>query len=160
MIDVIHIAVCMKPLEGNFAENAIARCVSGLNVDGCRVNTMGEITAYPPLSTNENHEYQRPWNLDDVARAGFEERREEAHKKRDAFGRWPANLTHDGSDEVVGLFPTTTSKGHTPKSRGAGGLGCNGHTGQDGVPEQWHGSGSASRFFQMCEPDVGGEDEG
>ena len=24
-------------------------------------------------------------------------------------GRWPANLIHDGSDEVVGLFPVTTS---------------------------------------------------
>jgi site-specific DNA-methyltransferase (adenine-specific) len=25
------------------------------------------------------------------------------------MGRWPANLIHDGSDEVMGLFPQTTS---------------------------------------------------
>jgi hypothetical protein len=37
-------------------------------------------------------------------------------------GRWPANLIHDGSDEVVGLFPETTSgkpmnKMHTDPGR-------------------------------------------
>jgi site-specific DNA-methyltransferase (adenine-specific) len=29
----------------------------------------------------------------------------------DQLGRWPANLIHDGSDEVVELFPVTTSGG-------------------------------------------------
>ena len=37
--------------------------------------------------------------------------------KPDANGRWPANLIHDGSDEVVGLFPDQTS-GANPTSRG------------------------------------------
>ena len=62
-------------------------------------------------------------------------------------GRWPANVIHDGSDEVVGMFPVTESKGHTPKVRGNGGRSCNGHNGQDGVNEKWHDTGAAARFF-------------
>jgi hypothetical protein len=33
-----------------------------------------------------------------------------------ASGRWPANLIHDGSDEVVGLFPLSNSNA-TPRNR-------------------------------------------
>jgi site-specific DNA-methyltransferase (adenine-specific) len=61
-------------------------------------------------------------------------------------GRWPANLIHDGSDEVVGLFPQTASGDLTPylnQSR-------NGHA---GVNSEWKtvtrtgDTGSAARFF-------------
>jgi site-specific DNA-methyltransferase (adenine-specific) len=33
-------------------------------------------------------------------------------------GRWPANVMHDGSDEVVGLFPVTTSGGGDKSRKG------------------------------------------
>jgi len=33
----VHIVVAMKPLDGNFAENAARHGVSGLNIDGCRI---------------------------------------------------------------------------------------------------------------------------
>ncbi len=33
------------------------------------------------------------------------------HAAPGASARWPANVIHDGSDEVVGLFPMTTSGG-------------------------------------------------
>jgi site-specific DNA-methyltransferase (adenine-specific) len=62
-------------------------------------------------------------------------------------GRWPANLVHDGSDEVVAGFPTTG------KSTG----GRSGHTGayDGGYLQAYYGatkpgfgdSGSAARFF-------------
>jgi DNA modification methylase len=65
-----------------------------------------------------------------------------------SLGRWPANLIHDGSDEVVRLFPTTTSG-----ARKAGSY--EGPTGSESIGD--HGvfeskaidssSGSAARFF-------------
>ena len=50
-----------------------------------------------------------------------------------ALGRWPANVMHDGSPEVVAGFPTTGSSGDgSPRlAYGIGGT----------------GSGSAARFF-------------
>lgn len=63
-------------------------------------------------------------------------------------GRWPANLIHDGSDEVVALFPVTTSgavrAGTVDHGKEAGVLG-----GYDGraMPEIEASTGSAARFF-------------
>ena len=37
MTETIHIAVAMKPLDGNFARNALEHGVAGLNIDGSRV---------------------------------------------------------------------------------------------------------------------------
>jgi len=39
MTKTIHIALAMKPLDGNFAQNALQWGVAGLNIDGCRIGT-------------------------------------------------------------------------------------------------------------------------
>jgi hypothetical protein len=63
-------------------------------------------------------------------------------------GRFPANFIHDGSDEVVGLFPDTKSgggnKNKNPKQ-------LFNTTFASGDNKIWEGdSGSASRFFKTC----------
>jgi hypothetical protein len=77
------------------------------------------------------------------------------------FGRWPANLIHDGSDEVVGLFPSP---------HGAGSLRQNQRdtTGEAKGMFQAHGagghrfgdSGSAARFFYCAKASKADRDEG
>jgi len=37
MIAAFHIAVAMKPLDGNFAQNVLNHGVAGLNIDVCRI---------------------------------------------------------------------------------------------------------------------------
>jgi DNA modification methylase/transcriptional regulator with XRE-family HTH domain len=60
-------------------------------------------------------------------------------------GRWPANLIHDGSDEVVGLFPDARSScGGGNRIAGESWFG-NGADG--GRSQQYYDSGSAARFF-------------
>jgi site-specific DNA-methyltransferase (adenine-specific) len=69
-------------------------------------------------------------------------------------GRWPANLIHDGSDEVVGLFPDTTS----------GDLRAGATQGKGKMFETYGGkplhrdypgdTGSASRFFYCAKADA------
>lgn len=67
-------------------------------------------------------------------------------------GRWPANLLHDGSPEVVALFPAEAGasapvKGTEPTANGfSGPVKFSGLIGR--VPGQFHAdSGSAARFF-------------
>lgn len=71
----------------------------------------------------------------------------------DSNGRWPANLIHDGSDEVTELFPYTTSG----KPSGVRGVSKHNVAYADvAVGSELTGfgdSGSAARFFQQCESD-------
>jgi site-specific DNA-methyltransferase (adenine-specific) len=67
-----------------------------------------------------------------------------------AAGRWPANFIHDGSDEVLQLFPDSkgafapVKSGHSGKSKGI--YGDYAQRGDDGAT--FYGdSGSAARFF-------------
>jgi site-specific DNA-methyltransferase (adenine-specific) len=64
--------------------------------------------------------------------------------RAEALGRWPANVVHDGSDEVVAAFPETTSGDHKQYRQNVKGWknSCDVNT-----FENKGDSGSASRFF-------------
>jgi hypothetical protein len=67
--------------------------------------------------------------------------------KKTTTGRFPANLLHDGSDEVVREFPNTKGEIHNKLSTG------DSMFMGDGVPGSKRGfsvkdSGSAARFFK------------
>jgi len=91
------ICVARKPLDGTVAANVLAYGTGAINVDGCRIGTEGG-TAKANIQKGEvNGE-----------RAGTSMGKNISFKceiaKLDA-GRWPANVIHDGSDEVIALFP-------------------------------------------------------
>jgi site-specific DNA-methyltransferase (adenine-specific) len=90
------ITVARKPLCGTVAENVLQHGTGGLNVDGCRVGTDETLTRLQSSTAMFSQEH-RPWK-DKIT----DETRKEIGS---TSGRWPANLIHDGSDEVVGLFP-------------------------------------------------------
>jgi hypothetical protein len=139
-----------KPLsEPNVAANVLRHGTGAINVDGCRVATDGP-TARPPLSTNKHEGYRRPWNDDDEARAAMEARREEAHNKRDDLGRWPPNLSHDGSPEALAAFArfgeskSTASAGRNGKDQAGATWGLQ----RKDDNERGHtDTGTAARFF-------------
>jgi DNA modification methylase len=67
-------------------------------------------------------------------------------------GRFPSNLIHDGSDEVVAAFPEAGG-GSDGKPRETFGIGGNGilHGGGKGaMVNTYADSGSAARFFKTC----------
>jgi site-specific DNA-methyltransferase (adenine-specific) len=97
------IVLARKPLsESTVAGNVLAHGTGALNIDGCRVGTDkmggyerggGKGSLLQP-STQRETGYRPKWDRDDrnfIAKEGI--------------GRWPANLIHDGSGEVVGMFP-------------------------------------------------------
>jgi DNA modification methylase len=76
-------------------------------------------------------------------------------------GRWPANLIHDGSDEVVGMFPVTTQNGYranpsTNKSTWFGAQDGSHIEGERGFRD----TGSAARFFYCAKASKRDRDEG
>ncbi len=134
------ITVARKPLMGTVAANVLEHGTGAINVDGCRVagtvpkTTQGQASSAGTIYGSDQREL----------------REFEPH----AAGRWPANLIHDGSDEVVGLFP-----GETGKSQGRGAYASAGKVygngkgliasqpGNSGELIGYGDSGSAARFF-------------
>jgi DNA modification methylase len=130
------ITVARKPLEGTVAENVLKHGVGGINVDGCRV---GHDEPIKPMKAQDggNKVY------------GQSGRYEETTELK-ANGRWPANLIHDGSDEVVGLFPDCKpATGRTKRSDRcfAPGTGYQGGSASLEVDAVYSDTGSAARFF-------------
>jgi site-specific DNA-methyltransferase (adenine-specific) len=158
------IIVARKPLVGTVAENVLTHGTGALNVDGCRVSSNDEIAAVTGKATlcGTRDGYDRPWKHDPAALAARQERANVAIEKANTLGRWPANLIHDGSEEVLGLFPEQQS-GANPSRRGSqkfrnsfgefqGNEECVSHRGAD--------SGSAARFFYCAKASKADRDEG
>ncbi|HHQ4199656.1 TPA: DNA-methyltransferase [Pseudomonas aeruginosa] len=132
------ITVARKPLVGTVAANVLAHGTGALNIDGCRIPS-------EPMPPN-------------TGAGGLPRRREDEQRgpgavsQPHAGGRWPANLIHDGSPEVVALFPHTKSgvmKGGTIRAaQDAPGSVCYGTYGGNATSADTFGDeGSAARFF-------------
>ena len=129
------IVVARKPLIGTMAANLAAHGVGALNIDGCRVGD--EWRSYAPKGTSVNAAMIRV----PEHRAGL------AGDEVTVQGRWPANVIHDGSDEVLDAFPTSSVTGkRSTRSREAVVEGTNWLSDNHKSIEYTDG-GSAARFF-------------
>lgn len=130
------ITVARKPLIGTVVANVLEYGTGALNIDGCRVDAKGEKTG------SNGAVGLRPetgWNNNNMSR-------NVCRDQSTTQGRWPANLIHDGSDEVLAGFPQSHVSGSARKG-----------TRSDATPEGIFGklpqgrlhndSGSAARFF-------------
>ena len=131
-----------KPLVGTVAANVLTYGTGGLNIDGSRVGSETVVT------TNGK------------GFAGSFEGGENDNGGATYQGRWPANVIHDGSDEVVALFPDT-NKGtaRTGRVGGQNGLYENGHD-PDHIGTWYGDSGSAARFFYCAKASKRDRNEG
>ena len=129
------IVLARKPLsEGTVAANVLRWRTGALNIDASRVH------ADDVAETRHRHgggvqgagtSYELPDSKGEIPP-----------------GRWPANIIHDGSDEVIGAFPNTNgSKRGVKDPNGSMGY----HGGASGLPGVVGGyddaGGSAARFF-------------
>jgi site-specific DNA-methyltransferase (adenine-specific) len=126
------ITVARKPLAGTVAANVLEHGTGALNVDGCRVGTEGGCKG-DGSSDPSNGILGNGLNGWSVTRI-------------DGLGRWPANLIHDGSDEVVGLFPQTGGGHWSYKQAKDGGLYKHGLKDMADAGSDKE-KGSAARFF-------------
>jgi site-specific DNA-methyltransferase (adenine-specific) len=141
------IVLARKPLIGTVAENVLKHGTGAINIDGCRVEGA-------PRTTHKDSNYRTSANStfphsDDAWGKG------RVLQSDGAPARWPANLVHDGSEEVLAAFPADCKAG------GNTGPGFNsGKTNTvygDFADRSNHGSyhdeGSAARFFYTAKAD-------
>lgn len=139
------ITVARKPLVGTVAANVLQHGTGAINVDGCRVNP-GEVVPGGGKSARGNGGVYGDGAATENARP------------HDA-GRWPANLLHDGSEEVLSGFPDTGKS--AGGSRGAGERDGWGMCAQPEIGSLGYGdTGSAARFFYAAKASKRDRDEG
>jgi site-specific DNA-methyltransferase (adenine-specific) len=133
------IVLARKPLsERTVAANVLRWGTGALNIDGCRVPTDASVDD-PRLGGKGD------WSSDKMAKNVYEGGYAGVRVGSSALGRWPADLIHDGSPEVLAGFPKTNGVVgalHDPN----GSLGYHGGGGgvyRKGEPD----CGSAARFF-------------
>jgi site-specific DNA-methyltransferase (adenine-specific) len=150
-----------KPLEGTVANNVLTYGVGGLNIDATRVSSEDSFEgmkgfASMKLNARRDGESEEEWKF--RCESGPEQ--QESLRKLQELGRFPANFIHDGSDEVVALFPHLKGK-----------IGMVGNTGgnnkiygkfnrqEDQTPGTTD-SGSAARFFYCAKASKRDRNEG
>jgi site-specific DNA-methyltransferase (adenine-specific) len=89
------IVVARRPLVGTTAENVAQFGCGAINVDACRV-PIDDAAYAKNCSADRGHDDNRTRVADFSMTAG--------HASQ--IGRWPANLAHDGSQQVLDLFPS------------------------------------------------------
>lgn len=101
------ITLARKPLsEKNIALNCLKWGVGGINIDGCRVEYTDGTTPEQILRkyTGSNVGKDSPTNHFGVKEIMS------TNTESTLQGRFPANLIHDGSEEVLSLFPSEKDK--------------------------------------------------
>lgn len=137
-----------KPLgEKTVAENVLKYGTGGINIDGCRIEFSGNGDEEEMRAANERRKKSN--NETGVYKGVFMASKE--LKPNNSQGRFPANLIHDGSDEVVGLFPETNPSKASANRNGKNSpsLMKKGFEGKDVSIFGGHNDngGSAARFF-------------
>jgi len=169
------ICVARKPLIGTVEENWRKHGAGALNIDACRIEHLSEedrLAAFPAgrctsrgsgtLAGGGQRKGERTEFQTYADRGATNFSATPGPRGGDALGRWPANLIHDGSEEVVALFPSGAAapvyrrgsdKFRTTYGAFAGNVDEKGSTFQGD-------SGSAARFFYCTKADRHDREDG
>jgi len=125
-----------KPLIGTVAQNVLKWGTGAINVDGCRIET-------DEIISNHGHSAESGKSKSAFGDfAGIAPHQSNGQK----LGRFPANVIHDGSDEVLAGFPHTSS-GKVTSDKDAYGDSSMFLNGVSNQNNQHGDAGSAARFF-------------
>ena len=149
------IVLARKPFDGTVAENVLKWGSGGLNIDGCRVET-------DPSVDDSRLGGNGTWKSDKMAANVYGEYAGDTVGSSPK-GRFPANLMHDGSQQVLDLFPSNAGaaapvkSGHSGESNGI--YNDYAQRGDDGATF-YADKGSAARFFYCPKATKKDRDEG
>jgi site-specific DNA-methyltransferase (adenine-specific) len=149
------ITLARKPLIGTVSMNILEHGTGGLNIDGCRVGMDPKVDD-PRLGGKGT------WKSDKMAKNAYGDYKGTTVSSS-PLGRFPANLIHDGSEEVLAGFPKNAGaaapvkKGFDGNSKGI--YGDFAQKGDDGAT--FYGDkGSAARFFYCAKSSKADRGEG
>lgn len=146
------IVLARKPLIGTVVQNVMTHGTGALNIDGTRVGNDSVSTH----SRGSNEAFPKRPGETTTAESGRKSDQRVGLAVGARVGRWPANVVHDGSEEVVEAFPGEAGafapvRGSEPSPASAGTI-----TGErDRVAGVYHAdAGSAARFFYTAKADA------
>lgn len=147
------IIVARKPLAGTVAANVLQYGTGAMNIDGCRVETEegGERNHHGAVYEGVAEGYKR------------QNKSSYTHKtdwKMQPQGRWPANLIHDGSEEVLALFPQSSGQMADVPLNSRKTKDVYGEYGHNSGMQARGDSGSAARFFYCAKASKEDRNEG
>ena len=105
------IVLARKPVsEKSIIDNVLKHGTGAINIDGCRITCEGEQN--PSVARRKGSYKESKLSHNEACKLGkmVDRSSNEARAKErpgELMGRWPANIIHDGSDEVLKLFPGT-----------------------------------------------------
>lgn len=138
------ITMARKPLTGTVASNWSEHGTGALNIDGCRVECGVAPVPFGKPSQAEG------WRLN----------QRETDWQPNGSGRWPANLIHDGSDEVLAVFPDAASGGYPPAGGQRSKVSTYGNPTVRGEQKFTSSEGSSARFFYCAKASKEDRNEG
>ncbi len=147
------ITMARKPLaENTVAENVMAWGTGGINIDGCRV----EADNLAKLQKNWNRIQSKSQGIASTGIKAID------LSKNAPTGRFPANFIHDGSEEVLAIFPDTNPSKAGIRKPNESNLNCYGkYNAQSELIAGHEDAGSsASRFFYCAKASKQDREEG
>lgn len=128
------IILARKPLEGTLSGNVLVHGTGAINIDGCRIETDDPVVTFDRVPGDRAH---------DQYRMGTGEARSTIIR-----GRWPANVVHDRSREVVASFPTEAGASAPVRGTEASSVSAGIYGDRARIPGTFFDDqGSAARFF-------------
>jgi site-specific DNA-methyltransferase (adenine-specific) len=136
-----------KPLsEKTVAENCLKWGTGGINIDGCRVETDEQITNHSRGSESA------------ISKGKYGDSTEQKTHQTEGqqIGRWPSQLIHDGSEEVLSYFPNAGGQqgdltNHTRVIKSPNGIYGTQPPRFDAIAREENDK-SAARFFYCSKP--------
>lgn len=126
------IVLARKPLIGTVAANVLKHGTGAINVDGCRVGLREER---------------------ELNRNGYGGSEPQGTVIDGGVGRWPANVIHDGSEEVTAGFPDVHGAGAAGYDKARESYNASSYEATNGSMFRIGDSGSAARFFYTAKAD-------
>lgn len=139
------IIMARKPLAGTVLDGVLSHGCGAINIDACRIGDGEDRASGGPPNKRGSQSIGGGWAND---------------RERAQGGRWPANLIHDGSDDVVCGFPDAPGQqgrvsGNEPTANGfSGAVAYSGMLGRIASSEPRSDTGSAARFFYSAKADA------
>lgn len=138
------IVMARKPFKQTVSANMNEHGTGAINIDACRIPTDEALNGGAGGLLSHQRDGTEPV-------ANYEQAPE---------GRWPANLIHDGSEEVVSLFPQTKSGGYPAEGGMRSQVSTYGKPNARGEQRFTGSEGSAARFFYCAKVKPKERDEG
>ena len=135
------IIMARKPMVGTVAENVLAHGTGAINVDACRVPLEEDCRLLKGGTYGGNRGSDKGTSMFGTNTKGL------GYEVPSANGRWPANLIHDGSEEVLAGFPKSSTTGKRSDKSKSAEVGGTIWLANNHQSTEYTDAGFAARFF-------------